>query len=83
MFEKPIVCFDLKETRISAQDAAIYVPPNNEMRFAKAILKLMDDDKLRDEMGKVGRKRVEEKLSWQYTSKNLLRAYEILTKNHS
>ena len=30
---KPIVSFDLKETRFSARDAAMYVEPNNETRI--------------------------------------------------
>ena len=43
-YGKPIVTFDLKETRYSAQDAAVYVPCNDEMAFAKATAALMDDD---------------------------------------
>src|SRR5438045_8321752 len=39
---KPIVSFDLKETRFSARHAAIYVEPNNETEFAAAIAQLMD-----------------------------------------
>src|SRR5215470_1635358 len=39
---KPIVTFDLKETRFSAQDAASYVKPNDEKSFAEAIVRLMD-----------------------------------------
>ena len=35
-YAKPIVSFDLKETRYSAQDAAVYVPCNDELAFAKA-----------------------------------------------
>jgi glycosyltransferase involved in cell wall biosynthesis len=37
---KPIVSFDLKETRYSAKEAAIYVPPNDVKEYAKAIVKL-------------------------------------------
>src|ERR1700723_2461346 len=47
-FSKPIVSFDLKETRYSAQDAAMFVPANDEMAFAKAIIKLMDNPALRE-----------------------------------
>src|SRR5262249_16258187 len=38
---KPIVSFDLKETRFSARDAAAYVKPNNEAEFAETIAQLM------------------------------------------
>jgi glycosyltransferase involved in cell wall biosynthesis len=83
---KPIVSFDLKETRFSAQDAALFVPPNDELAFAKAIAVLMDDPELRQRLGRFGRERVERDLQWSVTGQNLLTAYESLfpeTKRHS
>ncbi|MHA1232976.1 MAG: glycosyltransferase family 4 protein [Candidatus Helarchaeota archaeon] len=80
-FSKPIVSFDLKENRFTAQHAAVYVTPNDEMKYAKAIMKLMDDENARYEMGRYGRKRVEEKLAWQIVSQNLIHAYEWLRKS--
>lgn len=76
---KPIVSFDLKETRYSAKEAAIYVPPNDVADFAKAIVKLMDDSELRKEMGEFGRKRIENELNWNIVGKNLLSAYKRLS----
>ena len=75
---KPIVTFDLKETRNSAGEAAVYVKPNDEFEFAKAIVRLMDEPARRRKMGEYGRIRVEKELSWNITSQNLLRAYERL-----
>ena len=75
-FSKPIVSFDLKETRYTAQEAAIYVTPNDETKFANAIVTLLDDPDKRAKMGAFGRKRVLEKLAWHHVSKNLLLAYE-------
>lgn len=75
---KPIVSFDLKETRFSARDAAIYVEPNSEPEFAKAIAQLMDQPELQKKMGTYGRCRVEEELQWAKVGKNLLSAYETL-----
>jgi len=75
---KPIVSFDLKETRFSARDAAIYVEPNNEAEFAEAIAQLMDQPELQNKMGTYGRQRVEEELQWAKVGKNLLSAYETL-----
>lgn len=75
---KPIVSFDLKETRYSAQEAAVYVKPNNEKGFAEAIRHLMDHPEERIKMGEYGRKRVQEELAWNHVSKNLLTAYEWL-----
>jgi len=75
---KPIVSFDLKETRFSARDAAMYVEPNNETGFAEAIAQLMDQPELRKQMGTYGRRRVEDELRWAKVGKNLLNAYGTL-----
>src|SRR6266568_3744701 len=75
---KPVVAFDLTETRFSAQDAALYATPNLVEDFAKNIEALLDDDELRLKMGATGRKRIEEELSWDHNEKKLLLAYEKL-----
>jgi len=75
---KPIVSFDLKETRISAGEAALYVTPNDEIAFARAIVRLMDDPSKRSQMGAYGRTRVHDELNWDVTSQNLLKAYRRL-----
>jgi len=68
--------FDLKETRFSAGDAAVYVEPNKE--FAKTIVGLMEQPDLRKRMGDFGRRRAENELQWSKVGKNLLTAYETL-----
>jgi glycosyltransferase involved in cell wall biosynthesis len=75
---KPIVTFDLKETRFSASDAAVYVEPNNEKEFAKAIVKLMDDPDMRRRLGEFGRARIINELNWDIVGKNLILAYDHL-----
>jgi glycosyltransferase involved in cell wall biosynthesis len=75
-YAKPIVAFDLKETRFSAGDAAVYVRPNREAEFAEAITQLMAQPELREKMGTFGRRRVEHELQWNTVGKNLLAAYE-------
>ena len=80
---KPIVSFDLKETRTSAADAALYVTPNDEAQFAGAVARLMDDEVLRRRMGDYGRARVLSELSWEVTSKNLIQAYDHLLEKGS
>jgi glycosyltransferase involved in cell wall biosynthesis len=77
---KPVVSFDLKETRVSAGDAAAYVEPNDEMEFAKTVAALMDDPARRARMAEVGQARVQRELGWHITSQNLLRAYESLLR---
>jgi glycosyltransferase involved in cell wall biosynthesis len=77
---KPVVAFDLPEHRFSAQDAAVYARPNDELDFARQIALLMDDPVRGDEMGRLGRQRIETELAWSQQSKNLLQAYEILQR---
>ena len=77
-YGKPIVTFDLKETRYSAQEAAVYVEPNNEQKFAVAISRLMDDPALRGRMGSFGRQRVERELQWASVGRTLAGAYRAL-----
>ena len=48
---RPIVSFDLVEARVSAGDAAVYVPANDEIKFAAAIDELLDDSRASDEDG--------------------------------
>jgi glycosyltransferase involved in cell wall biosynthesis len=75
---KPIVAFDLPEHHVTAQDSALYAIPNDEMAFARALLKLMDNPKLRTEMGCFGEQRIKTTLSWQFSAPHLLEAYRIL-----
>jgi glycosyltransferase involved in cell wall biosynthesis len=75
---KPIVAFDLPEHRVTAQDAAVYARPNDELDFARQIAALMDDPERRRAMGAKGRKRIEEELAWPHQIGFLLEAYESL-----
>ncbi len=77
-FGKPIVAFDLEEHRRSAGGAAVYARANDERDFALQIKRLLVDAGLRRRMGRIGYRRVVEQLSWEHTSKNLLRAYRLL-----
>src|SRR5262249_44316394 len=75
---KPVVSFALKETQVSAGQAAVFVKPNDEAEFAKAIEQLMDDPERRRRMGEWGRRRVLDALSWDVSAKSLLAAYSFL-----
>ncbi len=76
--ERPIVAYDLPETRFSAGESALYVPPNDPRAFASALALLAGDPERRREMGEAGRRRVEESLAWRYSVPPLLRVYEDL-----
>jgi glycosyltransferase involved in cell wall biosynthesis len=72
---RPVVAYDLAETRVTAGAAAVYVPPDDPVALARAIDDLLNDDARRAEMGRVGRDRVTTELSWTRSSEQLLAAY--------
>ncbi|MEU0530348.1 glycosyltransferase family 4 protein [Amycolatopsis tolypomycina] len=78
---KPIVSFELREARVSAGDAAVYAPANDESAFAALVSRLLDDPEERIRMGKLGQARVAGALSWENSAKNLLAAYEHAVKS--
>jgi glycosyltransferase involved in cell wall biosynthesis len=76
---RPMVAFDLHETRVSAGDAALYARPNDERDFARLIARLLDDPRERERMGGVGLARVRDGLSWEHSRRALVAAYDRLT----
>ncbi|MGW2173907.1 glycosyltransferase family 4 protein [Streptomyces sp. NPDC001705] len=72
---RPIVSFDLREARVSAGDAAVYAPANDEAEFAGLIALLLDDPERREWMGKLGQERIGGELSWRNSQRSLLAAY--------
>jgi len=76
--EKAIVCFDLKEARVSAGAAAVYAKANDIQDFALNIIELLELPDKRKEMGKFGRKRFLDSLAWDYQKKYLLGVYQEL-----
>jgi len=74
---KPIVQFDSKEGRFSAQEASLYAGKDDGVAdFAAKIIWLLDRPEERKKMGEFGRKRVEEQLAWEYSVPKLLAAYQ-------
>jgi glycosyltransferase involved in cell wall biosynthesis len=75
---RPLVSFDLLEARVSAGDAAVYAPGNDEWAFATCIDQLLRDPERRRRMGAEGRARVESELSWEVSRRHLVEAYRTL-----
>lgn len=73
--ERPIVAFDLAESRVTAGGAAVYAEPNDPSSFARCIDGLLDDPDRRAAMGAAGRERVENGLAWEHSQRRLLDAY--------
>jgi glycosyltransferase involved in cell wall biosynthesis len=75
---KPVVAYDLVETRYSCGGCALYAKPNEPYDLSTKILTLADDEHRRIEMGAAGRKRVETVLAWDYSKKHLLDIYDMV-----
>ncbi len=74
---KPIVQFDSKEGRFSAQGASLYVDKEDPVNdFACKLLWLLDRPDERRRMGELGRCRVEDALAWKHSVPHLLAAYQ-------
>jgi glycosyltransferase involved in cell wall biosynthesis len=72
---RPVVAFDLTETRVTAGDAAAYAPAGDDRALAAEIAALLDDPARRERMGAEGRERVERGLAWEHSERELLAAY--------
>ena len=79
-FGLPVVAFDLRETRVSAEGAAVYVRPNDIHRYAEAIVDLLDDEGERSRLGALGRQRVEQELAWNHQEHAYLTLYQELIR---
>ncbi|HWH14896.1 MAG TPA: glycosyltransferase family 4 protein [Miltoncostaeaceae bacterium] len=72
---RPLVSFELHEARVTAEDAAVYAPGDDEREFGRLIGELLDDPARRERMGRLGRERVERALSWDVSRRHLRQAY--------
>lgn len=80
-FGKPIVAFDMPETRTSGGDSGVYVTQCDGAGLAEAVVELADDPLRRIRLGQAGRRRIEEDLAWEHQSRHLLAVYETLSSN--
>jgi len=81
--KKPVVQYDLKEGRFTAQEASLYATCGDPKDFAEKIIQLADDPDLRKKMGDFGYKRVISELSWDFEKEKLIKFYERIFNHHS
>lgn len=79
-FGLPVLAFDLRETRVSAGEAARYVEPNDVVAYAQALVDMLDDADGRARMGRAARKRVEDALAWRHQERAYLQVYRRLLR---
>ena len=75
---RPVVAYDLPETRATAGDAALYAEPGDHAALAANIDLLLSDPVQREALGQRGRQRVEQGLSWSSSVRALYAAYDRL-----
>lgn len=76
--KKAIVQYDLKEGRVSAQDASLYAENTSTQDFAEKIEALLDNEAMRIRMGEAGYARVVAELSWNHESDKLIKFYDMV-----
>jgi glycosyltransferase involved in cell wall biosynthesis len=72
---RPIVSYDLAESRFGAGEAALFAAPDDHAGFARLVSDLLDDPERRRRMGLAGRKRAVDFLAWEHQERSLLTAY--------
>jgi glycosyltransferase involved in cell wall biosynthesis len=82
-FGLPVIAFDLRETRVSAADAAVYATPNDVDELTRLLVDLIADEPRRLSMGAAGRTRVEKELAWSHQAARYLGVYEQLIETGS
>jgi glycosyltransferase involved in cell wall biosynthesis len=77
---RPVVTFDLLETRQTAADAAVYAACGDGREFAEAVAELARDPQRRQSLARGGRARVPA-LAWERSEERLLAAYTALGRS--
>jgi glycosyltransferase involved in cell wall biosynthesis len=67
---------------ISSGKNGFLVPPKSPQLLAKVILKLLDDDKLRMEIGEAARKTIERSYTWDKIADKIQKCYEDVLQEH-
>jgi glycosyltransferase involved in cell wall biosynthesis len=75
---KPVVAYDLLETRRTADAAALLVDRGDSDAFAEAIVRLARNPGLRLALGQQARQRARNELTWEHSEGALLGAYDAL-----
>jgi glycosyltransferase involved in cell wall biosynthesis len=77
-FGLPVLAFDLRETRASAEEAGTYATPNDIEEMGRLLVELIDDEPRRRSLGSAGRRRIEEKLAWSHQEPHYLSVFDRL-----
>ena len=73
-FGLPFAAFDLPETRRLAGGAAVLAEPGDVEALSRSLVDLIDHEQTRQALGRAGRRRVAESLSWEGQEASFLAA---------
>ena len=78
LFERPVVATRVGSIPEIMEDGitGYLIEPNDEIALAHAIVRLLNDKKLREEMGKAGAAKLDKELSWHVIAEKTLDVYE-------
>jgi glycosyltransferase involved in cell wall biosynthesis len=77
---KPVVAYDLLETRRTAGDAALLAERGDSLAFAREIVRLAREPQLRGRLSTDARRRAKA-LTWEHSERALLAAYHALRQS--
>lgn len=77
-FGVPVVAFDLPETRVLTDGAAVYAEAGDVCGHARAINALLDDAGRRRELGQAGKARVWDEVAWDHQAVTYLQVIDRL-----
>ena len=72
---RPLVAYELRETRASAGESALYAPCGEPAVFAALVAELARDGERRIQMGRLARQRALD-LTWEHSARALLDVYD-------
>ena len=67
---------------VENEETGLLVPPRNVEALYDSFKKLLSDKKLRERMGRSGRKKVEEYFTWDKIAREYLKLYESILSQH-
>ena len=76
---KPVVVSNVGEVRKMVGGVGVLVKPGDYHSLADGILRLLNDENLRERLSNYARVRAERKYNWNYTANSLLSAYKKIT----
>jgi glycosyltransferase involved in cell wall biosynthesis len=83
-FKKPVVVTDVGSFSEMVENGktGLVVPPEDATALAEAIIRLVEDDRLRQDMGENAYKTLKEKFSWGDIAQQTLKVYQEAIKLH-